>query len=183
MPSSKRKSRGSEDDVVGLAGWLFTDLMLGLVIIFLATASFQVFGNTGNDTCVEYEKTYFPTPLREKFTERTAAAAEIKNKMDAFGKKNELENYQVAVSLIYGSYDKGSETAGDGQRFAHSFYMDSLQRAEPDFFPSVLGAGLNDTEDFNVRFFGSPPDERVPSQGIYVELYFIYDTCAIKAAI
>jgi hypothetical protein len=187
MPASRAKYSQDEDDVVGLAGWLFTDLLLGLVIVFLATASFQVFGNTGEVTCSEYEKTYFPVPLLARYTDETEAGNQIKNKMDAFarknfGEENNLGNYKVAVALVYGYYEPGNQQAGDGQRFAFRFYMNSLRKTQPDYFPNVKGPSLNETEDTNVRFYGAPPDnegKRVPNRGVYIELFFIYDTCAI----
>jgi hypothetical protein len=183
MPASIKKRAQNDDDVVGQAGWLFTDLLLGLVIVFLATASFQVFGNTGEATCTEYEKTYFPVPLLARFTNEDEARNQIKSKMDAFGSDNNLRDYQVAVALVYGYYEPGTQQAGDGQRFAFSFYMNSLRQAQPDFFPSVKGPSLNETEDTNVRFYGAPPDnegKRVPNRGVYIELFFIYDKCAIQ---
>lgn len=188
MPASIKKRAQNDDDVVGQAGWLFTDLLLGLVIVFLATASFQVFGNTGVAGCAEYEKTYFPVPLLARFTNVDEAKNQIKNKMDAyasenFGSQNNRRDYQVAVALVYGYYEPGTQQAGDGQRFAYSFYMNSLRKAQPDFFPSVTGPSLNETEDTNVRFYGAPPDnegKRVPNRGVYLELFFIYDKCAIQ---
>ena len=188
MPASRARYSQGEDDVVGLAGWLFTDLLLGLVIVFLATASFQVFGKTGVDTCAEFEKTYYPVPLLARYTNEDEAINQIKDKMDAFASKNfgsgsNPREYQVAVALVYGYYEPGIQQAGDGQRFAFDFYMNSLRKAQPDLFPPVDGPSLNETEDTNVRFYGAPPDnegKRVPVKGFYIEIFFIYDKCAIQ---
>ena len=43
MGTSRRNRRGqSEYDPVGLAGWLYTDLLLGLMVVFLGSVTFQV---------------------------------------------------------------------------------------------------------------------------------------------
>jgi len=176
--SRNKKRRG--EDVVGLAGWLFTDLLLGISLIFLATTSFQVTGTKGEAACTRYEKTYFPTPLVERYTDRQLAAKKIRIQMDEFSTRNDLRDYQVAVALVYGFYEPGQQQAGDGQRFAFSFYNDSLHLADPDNFPMTKGPSLNDTQDTNVRFYGAPPDnenKRVPRNGVYIELFFIYDQC------
>ena len=34
-----------EDDLSGLAGWMYTDLLVGLMVIFLATITFVPEGN------------------------------------------------------------------------------------------------------------------------------------------
>jgi hypothetical protein len=178
--SRKKKRRG--EDVVGLAGWLFTDLLLGISLIFLATTSFQVVGANGEDGCEsnKYEKTYFPTPLLARYTDRQLAAKTIRAQMDEFSLENKLKDYEVAVALVYGFYEPGPQTAGDGQRFAFSFYKDSLVLADPGNFPTTKGPSLDETQDTNVRFYGAPPDignKRVPRNGVYVELFFIYNQC------
>ena len=138
------KNRRSED-VVGLAGWLFTDLLLGVSLVFLATTSFQVIGNKGEAACTKYEKTYFPTPLLARYTDTKSAASKIRAQMDEFSDTNGLLDYQVAVALVYGYYEPGQQQAGDGQRFAFSFYNDSLHLADPKNFPKTFGPSLNDT--------------------------------------
>ena len=48
MGTSTRNRRGqSEYDPVGLAGWLYTDLLLGLMIVFLGSVTFQVAASSG----------------------------------------------------------------------------------------------------------------------------------------
>ena len=104
MPASIKKRAQNDDDVVGQAGWLFTDLLLGLVIVFLATASFQVFGNTGEARCTEYEKTYFSTPLLLEYQNASAASANIAKDINEFAQSSELNDPVVAVGLYWGNY-------------------------------------------------------------------------------
>jgi hypothetical protein len=180
MSYLRRTRNRRSEDVVGLAGWLFTDLLLGVSLVFLATTSFQVIGNKGEAACTKYEKTYFPTPLLARYTDTKSAASKIRAQMDEFSDTNGLLDYQVAVALVYGYYEPGQQQAGDGQRFAFSFYNESLHLADPNNFPKTSGPSLNDTQDKNVRFYGAPPDnenKRVPRNGVYVELFFIYDQC------
>jgi hypothetical protein len=171
----RSKNRRSED-VVGLAGWLFTDLLLGVSLVFLATASFQVAGTNGQGDCDLAERTYFPTPLRLPYTDEKVAQRTIRKQMDDFSVANGLKKYEVAVALVYGYYKPGDD-AGDGQRFARDFYNKSLNKADPIEFPKTAGPSLNETQDTNVRFYGGPAGDFIPINGVYVELFFVYNPC------
>ena len=41
-PPRRRRSGGEGQDPVGLSGWLYTDLLLGLMIVFLGAMTFAV---------------------------------------------------------------------------------------------------------------------------------------------
>ncbi len=170
----RNKSRRSED-VVGLAGWLFTDLLLGVALVFLATASFQVAGNRDQE-CKLAERTYFPTPLPLTYTDENEALRTVRKKMDDFSKANKLNDYEVAVALVYGYYKPG-ETAGDGQVNAQKFYDASFHLVSPDEFPKTDGPSLSETKDTNVRFYGGPAGDFIPTNGVYVEVFFVYNPC------
>jgi hypothetical protein len=43
LPRRRRKPSG-ESDVIGLSGWLYTDLLLGLAVVFLVTVDFVAIG-------------------------------------------------------------------------------------------------------------------------------------------
>jgi hypothetical protein len=189
------RSRGSrnatkEEDVSGLAGWLFTDLLLGLSFVFLAIASPFVIGQIAQadaDTaepaapCVELEMTYFPKPLRIAYSNRDRALSIVQD-IERFASEQEppLRKVRVAVALIQGPYQPG-ERASDGQEAAFEFYK-KLVEVNPENFPDVPGFAQKDTKESNVRFIGAPVgqgDPPVPPQGAFVELFFLYDpsTC------
>jgi len=174
MPGSTRKKRQNEDDVVGLAGWLFTDLLLGLMIVFLATASFQVFGsgNTGSVPCVT-EKTYYSTPLRFIYENASDAEKNISQDIKKFAMDSKLGDPKVAVGLIWGNYST-AETAQAGVLRARDFYIDGLQQADSINFPDLPGFTSELSE--NMRFLGESSSRR-SINSVRIELYFIYDQC------
>jgi hypothetical protein len=175
MPASRKKYVQSEDDVVGQAGWLFTDLLLGLVIIFLATASFQVFGDTGEAKCSEYEKTYFSTPLLTEYQNAQDAKLNLPKDLEKFALDFELKDPEVAVGLYWGNYSP-SETPQEGQIRAWNLYNDGLRLADPSNFPELPGYKSDVSK--NMRFLGESSSRR-SINSVRVDLYFIYDKCTI----
>ena len=174
MPASRAKYSQDEDDVVGLAGWLFTDLLLGLVIVFLATASFQVFGksNTGSAPCVT-EKTYYSTPKELVYESASDAKLNISRDIEEFATESELKEPEVAVGLIWGNYST-AETAQAGVNRARNFYTNGLQQGDPMNFPDLPGFTSELSE--NMRFLGESSRRR-SINSVRIELYFIYDQC------
>lgn len=170
------KSRRGED-VVGLAGWLFTDLLLGLALIFLATASFQVFGNKDGDPCIDYEKTYYSTPLLKEYQNASDASQNIANDLDSFATNANLEKPQVAVGLYWGNYSS-SETPQQGQVRAWDFYNKGLNQIDPMNFPELPGYKSDLSK--NMRFLGESSSRR-SINSVRVELYFIYDKCSVAS--
>jgi hypothetical protein len=178
MPASRAKYSQDEDDVVGLAGWLFTDLLLGLVIVFLATASFQVFGsgNTGSVPCVT-EKTYYSTPLRLEYQNASDAEENISQDIKKFATVSKLGGPKVAVGLIWGNYST-TETAQAGVLRAWDFYIDGLQQADSINFPDLPGYKSEISK--NMRFLGESSNRR-SINSVRIELYFIYDQCTLQS--
>ena len=173
----RSKNRRSED-VVGLAGWLFTDLLLGLALIFLATASFQVFGNKVGAPCTtDYEKTYYSTPLLKEYKNASDAEINISQDIEKFATESDLEKPEVAVGLIWGNYST-AETAQAGVTRARDFYRDGLKQGDSVNFPELPGY----TSDLskNMRFLGESSSRR-SINSVRVELYFIYDKCKVES--
>lgn len=172
----KDKSRRGED-VVGMAGWLFTDLLLGLALIFLATASFQVFGNKDGVQCIDYEKTYYSTPLLKEYQNASDASQNIANDLDKFAKKANLIEPVVAVGLYWGNYSS-AETPQQGQIRAWNFYNNGLKQIDPKNFPELPGYKSDLSK--NMRFLGESSSRR-SINSVRVELYFIYDKCKVAS--
>lgn len=174
MPASRAQYSQDEDDVVGLAGWLFTDLLLGLVIVFLATASFQVLGNnnTGTAPCVT-EKTYYSTPMPGVYENATDTAVKILNDVEKFAQNAGLSDPKVAVGLIWGNYSS-AETAQQGQIRAWDFYKKVLRKSSAENFPELQGYTSDLSE--NMRFLGESSRRR-SINSVRIELYLIYDQC------
>lgn len=172
----RNKSRRSED-VVGLAGWLFTDLLLGLALIFLATASFQVFGNKDGALCIDYEKTYYSTPLLKEYQNASDASQNIANDLDSFAKDANLIEPLVAVGLYWGNYST-AETPQQGQIRAWDFYNKGLRLVDSENFPELPGYKSDLSK--NMRFLGESSSRR-SLNSVRVELYFIYDKCKVAS--
>jgi hypothetical protein len=182
------KSVKKEDDVSGVAGWLFTDLLLGLSFVFLAiaapfviTSELQADENLAGAVvpCEPQDMTYYKTPYRRAYKD-LSEALNIKEDIKLFALKEGIKDEEVAVALIQGPYESG-ERASDGQRRAYDFYK-RLVEVDSENFPPVPGFAQKDTKESRVRFIGAPVgqgDPPVPRNGAFVELFFIYDpsTC------
>ena len=175
MPYLSRKKKRRGEDVVGLAGWLFTDLLLGISLIFLATTSFQVFGNKEGAPCANREKTYFSTPMIKEYKNAYDAESKIVNDISSFALTSKLDKPSVAVGLIWGNYS-ASEGAQRGQDRAWNFYKTGLRKADGKNFPELKGYKSDDSE--NMRFLGEASSRR-SLESVKVELYFIYDQCKV----
>jgi hypothetical protein len=170
------RSRASED-VTGLAGWLFTDLLLGLVMVFISAVAFVAYksvdpdGSPSAPICADYEGTFLEKPVFLEYSDGGGSeigkdiAEEIKAKMNTF------KNPRVAVGVIYGWY-AGGGSANDGVKVAKAFY-DRFHVSDPGNFPAFG----KDRKVPNMRFIGSA-GEYAPKDGAGVELFFVYDTCS-----
>ena len=176
------QSRASED-VTGLAGWLFTDLLLGLVMVFISAVAFVAYktaedGSGFTETCTEYAGTFEEEPLRIQY--KKGEGSEIKKDIENYITKKTLEkqnnseifeNPRVAVGLIYGWYDE-SERSTAGVTVAKAFY-EQFHKSDPNNFKAFNEEGKVP----NMRFQGSAK-EYAPIEGAGVELFFVYDTCS-----
>ena len=164
------------DEVTGLAGWLFTDLLLGLAIVFLATTSLQVLGSkdgSGDPCTTEYEKTYFEKPLLMEYANAQDASANISRDIDQFARDSGLIDPVVAVGLFWGNY-LSSERAQQGQIRAWNFYNKGLRDASSQNFPEL--PDYKSEYSKNMRFLGESSSRR-SIESVRIELYFIYDRC------
>ena len=115
-PTRRRKP----EDVSGLAGWMFADLLLALAVVFLATISFvpaedavsaEMQANAAADPSVAVNKSSIPLA---KFDQITIMLA-----MQKYAADNNLpEDYRVTGVTIVGGYSPATETPDRGTQTA-----------------------------------------------------------------
>lgn len=186
MPKRYRSKRRATEDASGLAGWLFTDLLLGLVMIFLSAVAFTADKSKDDETllsvekyevCTEYFAAFIPEPLSLEFKIKDDAVnigpqiqEYINTEQKIKGVKQKLKDAKVAVGIIYGSYEQGNKS-DQGVLRARDFYGE-FNKSDPKNFPK-FGDGRKVQ---NMRFLGSKGD-KTPRNGVLAELYFVYNQC------
>lgn len=183
MAKRYRAKRRSTEDASGLAGWLFTDLLLGLVMIFLSAVAFTAFkskdsAQTGAkyEVCTEYFAAYDAEPLVLDFIEKSQAmsiSTEIENHVKNAYKVG--SKAKVAVGIIYGYYSGSNEYEGNNR--AKDYYAEFVksEEAKPDDEKNFRPFDSN-REVINMRFFGSK-GRFAPVDGVRAELFFSYNAC------
>ena len=115
MLSSREDIEDEEEDISGLAGWMYSDLLVGLMVIFLATITFvpqgSVFNSGGNftdeSTIYSYSKV-FDKPLTLLIDDEQLP--NIQAIVDDFKLQNNLSADAAIVYLqIVGSYNEKME--------------------------------------------------------------------------
>lgn len=98
------------EDVTGSAGWMYTDLLVGLMVIFLATISFIPEGTRFVDPrAVQTYTEIYPTPLANRYL--SYDFAEIKANIDGFATKEGFAGTEsVARVQVVTSYDPREES-------------------------------------------------------------------------
>ena len=102
-----------EDDVTFLAGWMYADLFLAMMVVFLATISFipEYFGNNTKSTVDAYNYTQiYKKPMIAAYEGFNAdqIAADIR----AFILDNNLPpDTEIVYAQIVGSYNKNIESS------------------------------------------------------------------------
>jgi hypothetical protein len=146
----------SGDEVQGLAGWMYTDLLLGLMVVFLATISFVP--KTIADLPQKQVKPVV-TSSRESIKVKTPRIIDEVNFIAEFSRFNESEFTQKLLEFrsaqgvsssakvlggqLIGSYSFATENTGTGIDRALEFGLD-LERA----YGSLLKGVDVDVETF-----------------------------------
>lgn len=118
------RGKATEEDVTFLAGWMYADLFLALMVVFLATISFvpTYFGSSaGSSVNAEYNYTkVYGTPLVVVYNEFNANRIEndIKNYL---AEKGLPPTSDVVFAQIVGGYNKVTETSGQAIQRALAF--------------------------------------------------------------
>ena len=181
MAKRYQAKRRATEDASGLAGWLFTDLLLGLVMIFLSAAAFTAFKSKDEvasvgasvetfEVCTEYFAAYDEEPLILDFKSEEEASL-----IDEKIKEHIAKNYkfgskpEVAVGLIYGYYGESDDNEGNNR--AKSFYLKFVESDPENFKPFD-----EKREVKNMKFFGSK-GRFAPVNGVQAQLFFVFNAC------
>ena len=182
MAKRYQAKRRATEDASGLAGWLFTDLLLGLVMIFLSAVAFTAFKSKDEvasdevasvetfEVCTEYFAAYDEEPLILDFkSEKEASLIDEKIK-EHIAKNYKFESKpEVAVGLIYGYY--GGSIVYEGNNRAKSFYLKFVESDPENFTPFD-----EKREVKNMKFFGSK-GRFAPVNGVQAQLFFVFNAC------
>lgn len=160
----RSQSEGPED-TSGQAGWIFADLILGLMVVFLATVSFiPVIENfegpaTTSGTNTTSLARLFPEPFQRVYENPTPAQVEAD--LRDFRVQNRLpENSSISFLEISGSYDPLTQDSSVGVLKAATF--NDLLITESELF----------RQGVSVKYVGWPSGD---TQEIRIKLYLIYD--------
>ncbi len=186
MAKRYQAKRRVTEDASGLAGWLFTDLLLGLVMIFLTAVAFTAFKSKDEILvpgevkleCKEYVAAFISEPLSLSFEAKSDAVnigAQIQEYVNAEqiinGVQQKLKDAKVAVGIIWGYYDSGTSSF-EGVKRAKDFYSEFIE-SDPVNFTDFDA----DKKVENMRFIGSA-GENAPINGVKAELFFVYNSCS-----
>jgi hypothetical protein len=146
----RREQAVELEDVTTLAGWMYADLLLALMVIFLATISFipriseTSAGVTQSSTTqTDLGKNY---KLGLALVYSSFDPVRVTEDIASFKLHENLKaDSQILYAQITGGYIEGSETAETGRVRALTYSL-RLRRALPDIFtnaPTYLAASTN----------------------------------------
>lgn len=130
----KRSSSVAElEDVTGIVGWMYTDLFVGLMVIFLATISFIPEGTRFVDPrAVQTYSKIFPTPLANRYI--SYDFVKIKKNIDEFAAKNGFDGSEAVARLqIVTSYNPSSSSQSEAIQRAIAI-GNQLKSDSPELF-------------------------------------------------
>ena len=146
MSVRKRIQPGDEEDATLLAGWMYADLLLGLMVVFLATVSFVPIDNFISKSLVkasykQVDKAFnFNRGLSlvyEKFD-----AKGLEQDIEAFKKREGLDNdAEIIFAQILGGYDPKTEDVQTGRNRALIYSFSLTQDANGLFNNASVTAG------------------------------------------
>ncbi|CAB4331443.1 MAG: hypothetical protein F2690_00655 [Actinobacteria bacterium] len=145
---SRRIERVIEDDMVDKAGWMYADLFLGLMVIFLATISFvpeirdNSNANAGNrvssNTIRQSTSFNFDKGLTIVINTPDVLLIETRIKSFLAGERLPLDSQIVFVKFI-GGYDPINERVSDGATRALEFGL-KLRADNPKLFANATNS-------------------------------------------
>ena len=145
-----RTEQENAEDATLLAGWMYADLLLGLMVIFLATISFVPIDNFISSTLVKtnYKQVdrgfNFNRGLSLVYDEYNSKA--LSSDIQAFKDKERLSaDTEIIFAQVLGGYDSKTESpeAGRNRALAYSF---KLSADMPDLFANAATvAGADDS--------------------------------------
>lgn len=143
----RRKSTANEqEDITLLAGWMYADLLLGLMVIFLATISFVPMNNYISKSLVK--ASYKQTDKAFNFNRGISLiyqkfdALSLEKDIDAFKQREGLDNNsQIIFVQILGGYDKKTESQDTGRNRALIYSFKLAQESQGLFENAAVTAG------------------------------------------
>lgn len=146
----RRADDFEEDDVTLLAGWMYADLLLGLMAIFLATISFVPIDNFISKSLVK--ATYKQVDKAFNFNRGISLiynkfdAVALEKDINAFKKREGLDNdAEIIFAQILGGYDPKRETVDDGRNRALLYSFNLSQEQSGLFKNTSVTAGADPT--------------------------------------
>ena len=140
--NSSQLIKPEEDDLSGLAGWMYTDLLVGLMVIFLATITFVPDGNvfknssaeSSQNTVYSYSRVVKdPLSLLIENEQLPDIPKIIKDFLEQ--KKLDLDSNVVYVQIV-GSYNEKLETPEQAVSRALSISQ-KLEKSYPDLIKTA----------------------------------------------
>jgi hypothetical protein len=142
----KRQVEGEAEDATLLAGWMYADLLLGLMVIFLATISFVPIDNFVSKSLVK--ATYKQVDKAFNFNRGLSLVYEkfdakgLEEDIEAFKKREGLDNdAEIIFAQILGGYDPKTEDAQTGRNRALIYSFSLTQDANGLFSNASVTAG------------------------------------------
>jgi hypothetical protein len=142
----KRQVEGEAEDATLLAGWMYADLLLGLMVIFLATISFVPIDNFVSKSLVK--ATYKQVDKAFNFNRGLSLVYEkfdakgLEEDIEAFKKREGLDNdAEIIFAQILGGYDPKTEDAQTGRNRALIYSFSLTQDANGLFNNASVTAG------------------------------------------
>jgi len=142
----KRQVEGEAEDATLLAGWMYADLLLGLMVIFLATISFVPIDNFVSKSLVK--ATYKQVDKAFNFNRGLSLVYEkfdakgLEQDIEAFKKREGLDNdAEIIFAQILGGYDPKTEDAQTGRNRALIYSFSLTQDANGLFSNASVTAG------------------------------------------
>lgn len=134
------------EDITLLAGWMYADLLLGLMVIFLATISFVPLNNYISKSLVK--ASYKETDKAFNFNRgisliyKTYDAKSIEKDIAAFKNREGLDNdAQIIFVQILGGFNKMTETSDAGRNRALLYSFKLTQDSLSLFANAAVTAG------------------------------------------
>ena len=142
----KRQAEGQTEDATLLAGWMYADLLLGLMVIFLATISFVPIDNFVSKSLVK--ATYKQVDKAFNFNRGLSLVYEkfdakgLEQDIEAFKKREGLDNdAEIIFAQILGGYYQKTEDVQTGRNLALIYSFSLTKDANGLFRNASVTAG------------------------------------------
>lgn len=144
----KRVANSEADDPSLLAGWMYADLLLGLMVVFLATVSFIPIDNYTSKSLVK--ATYKQVDKAFNFNKGLSLiydkfdAKSLEKDINAFKLREGLDlNSEIIFAQILGGFDPKTESADTGRNRALIYSFDLRQDQNGLFNNASVTAGAD----------------------------------------